>query len=514
MKKCCPAIILVLLLSAVCSGMAGCGNETASLNGDNQTSQKTVSENAVSAASISEQSPSPAKGTCCTAANLYIAVWTKTDLPDNAADSDFVASDPGQTGLVQMRLDGSCKKKIDLGPHFSSLISVAGSWIYYTTKEQITENEDVIEIWRVPVWTDPDGFDHVETGRTEKLIGGTPGEVYDESNIFADENFLLYFRNLEKDDEEKIVVYDLQKHEEIRSGFGEIPCNSDSVLCLWRLGEQYAVLMDDDLMVMPADASGWKQVLNSDYMQTDYETYSNRFLFYECFPTEEDECDYTPGPDHMNRDTIRVCDGKTDRGFVTRKELKKAVENAVRTTENFTVEELGEWDILNLFCEDDRCYIQVQVTGTHNKIYYMDTLVFSKPAANGTLRYEEKLTKAMRECGKEWEGKWYTRHKKQKKVIIEHSKINPAYCSDAVNGKIYFTFYPAKNDIRMGCYDTDTGLVSEITSKDPVFYERYYNGEPEDEGIRANDVTEEIEEWSVLPDEDALFEIMLGAKEN
>lgn len=203
-KKWYPAIILILLLAAVCSGMASCGNETASLDGDNQTSQKTFSENAVSASSISEQSPSSAKGTCCTATNLYIAVWTQTDLPDDAADSDFIASDLGQTWLMQMRLDGSCKKKIDLGPYFSSLISVAGSWIYYTTKEQITENEDVIEIWRVPVRTDPDGFDHVETGRTEKLVGGSPGEVYHESDIFADENFLLYFRNLEEDDEEKI----------------------------------------------------------------------------------------------------------------------------------------------------------------------------------------------------------------------------------------------------------------------------------------------------------------------
>lgn len=134
---------------------------------------------------------------------------------------------------------------------------------------------------------------------------------------------------------------------------------------------------------------------------------------------EEDEGDYTPGPDHMDRDRIRICDGKTDRGFVTRKELKKAVENAVRTTENFTVEELGEWDILNLFCEDDRCYIQVQVTGTHDKINYMDSLVFSKSTANGTLRY----------------------------------------------------------------------------------------GEPESEGVSANDVTEEIEERSILPDEDAFLEL-------
>ena len=59
----------------------------------------------------------------------------------------------------------------------------------------------------------------------------------------------------------------------------------------------------------------------------------------------------------------------------------------------------------------------------------------------------------------------------------------------------------------MGCYDTDTGLVSEVTSKDPLFYERYYNGEPESEGVSANDVTEEIEERSILPDEDAFLEL-------
>lgn len=508
-----PGICLAAFLCAACMGMAGCGG-TATGSSDSGTVQEMASGGAVSGTSVTGGEASPVKGTCCTGTNLYTAVREREELPEGAEKSGFVAADSGRVWLVQMRLDGSCKKKIDLGEPFSSLIGVAGSWIYYTTVEWTSGDERLAGIWRVPVRKGADGYDEVDTARAEKLAGDAPGEVYDESCVFADERYLLYFRNSGWDGEETVVVYDLQKRREVSSGFGEAPCNSNSVWDVWRLGEQYAVLMDEDLMVMPPDVSGWKQALGGGYMKEDAEAYNNRFLFYECFPVEEDECDYTPGPDHMNRDQIRVCDGREDCGFVTRKELKKAVESAVAETGKFSVDELGEWCILNLFCDGDRCYIQVQATGMHDGTYYLGCLVFSKRVAGEKIRYERELTRGMRECAGEWEGRWYGETKKEKKEVISRSVVNPAYCINAVNGNVYFWFYDKENNRRQGWYNSATGQVSETAAENPVWYERFYNGAPLGnlDLVAGDSVEEEMAERPGLPEEDIRFELTAPPK--
>lgn len=74
--------------------------------------------------------------------------------------------------------------------------------------------------------------------------------------------------------------------------------------------DQYAVLTEWDLLVMSPGMVEWKGVLNGGYARDGEKTHNNHFFFYECFLPEEDECEYTPGPDHMKKDTIRVYDGE------------------------------------------------------------------------------------------------------------------------------------------------------------------------------------------------------------
>lgn len=514
-SKWCFGVFLAALLAVVCGGMAGCGDNAIMEGVDGGAREGTVSGAAVSGASVLADKSSPVKGTCCTDTNLYIQTWMEKDqLPDGEEDY-LISKDAIIPGVVQMRLDGSCKKKIDMGERFSSLIGVTGSWIYYTTREKKSEDDRLIEIYRMPIKKGADGYDEVETTEVERVIGES-GAVYGETEIFVDENYLLYLRKApDIDEDEEIIAYDLQKREEV--DFGEKIYESSDVEYIWRMGDQYAVLMSEGFRVMSPEAARWEQVLDSCYMIDGEADWNEHYFFYECFPSEEDEGFYTPGPDYMDKDMIRVYDGKKDRGFITRKELKKAVENAVESTEKFKVDEMENRIMTDLFCDDDKCYIEVQVAGTHDGIYYMGCLMFSKKAGDKKIRYEKDLTECMREHGKEWEGRWYVKKKKEKKVIKEHSIVNPTLCHNVINGKVYFYFYDQKNKRHLAYYDTDTGRTFEITHLDPVYYEKFYNGGYEvyedflftggGEEVEYK-ATEQIDSMAIWPEgeEDAHFE--------
>lgn len=507
-KNRCILLMLAVLLVLTGSGVMGCGG-----NVINNGSDSRARDSVVSGASVLKGKDLPVRGEFCTDTNIYINVLKEKKQSD-VEEGEYVYNDD-IPGVVQTRLDGSFKKEIDMGEHFCSLIRVSGAWLYYITQEETSKDKNTSQIYRIPIKKGADGYDQVETTKRQKVLEDKFCSLYGEDFILVDEDYLVYIRDVENYDTE-IVVYDLKKKEEIDFGEGKSD-QCDDVEEVWRMEDQYAVLTEWDLLVMSPGMVEWKGVLNGGYTRDGEKTHNNRFFFYECFPTEEDECEYTPGPDHMEKDTIRIYDGREDQGFVTRNELQEAVENAVRSLDNFTKDDLGEWEIDELFCDDSKCYIQIEYTGTHDGIYHTGYLMLSKSVGDKQVRYEKDMTECMRFHEKEYEGTWWVKKKKEKKVVKENSIINPARCSNVINGKVHFCFHDKENERHWACYEPAAGQFSEYTRQDPILYECYYDGlymeylsalmSKDDVGFGYDD-TEDILEVSILPEEDAYFEVL------
>lgn len=507
-KNGCIFFMLAVLLALTGSGVMGCGG-----NVINNGSGSRTGDSVVSGASVWKGKDLPVRGNFCTDTNIYINVLKEDKQPDvESGEYDYNTDVPG---VVQTRLDGSFKKEVDMGEQFRSLISVSGGWLYYLTQEEISQDKNTSQIYRIPIKKGADGYDQVETEKRQKVLEDKFYNSYDKNYILVDEDYLVYIRELEDFDTE-IVMYDLKKKEEI--DFGEGKSNQyDNVEEIWRMEDQYAVLTERDLFVTLPEMVEWKSVLDGGYMRDGKETHNNRFFFYECFPAEEDECEYTPGPDHMKKDTIRMYDGREDQGFVTRNELQEAVENATWSLDDFTKEDLGEWEIDELFCDDSKCYIQIEYTGTHDGIYHTGYLMLSKSVDDNQVRYEKDMTECMRSHEKEYGGAWYVKKRKENKVVKENSIINPARCSNVINGKVHFCFHDKENKRHWACYEPAADHFSEYNRQDPILYECYYNGlymenlsvlmSKDDVGFGYDD-TEDILEVSILPEEEAYFEVM------
>lgn len=492
-RQCCAALLIWTIVTGCC--MSGCAGE---YTGDGKNAASGAS---VSGAAVSGQEQAAPKGTYCSDTNIYIQAW---QVDEQQTDSEYVIYVPA---LVQTRPDGSGRKMIDMGENFAALAGVAGQWLYYATHNNTLGENDVC-IWRIPIEKGADGYDEIDTSRKEKIIE----DALDVDQILVDDNYLIYTRPNE------VVVYDLQKKEEIDIKTDENMAAFNMVEEVWRMGGQYVVYaMEELLAVSPPGETEWRSVIGDGYLISDESTHNEQFMFYECFPIEEDECEYKPKADYMERDAIRVNDGREDRSFITRKELKEAVEDAVRGLGKFTVEECDEWLVVNMLCEDNLCLIEVMVTGTHDGIYYMGNVILSKREGSSEIRYEKGLTEYVWEREKKWHGKWYVKKKKEEKVIKENSIVNPVCCRNIKDGRVYFYFHDEESKRKLAYYELDSGQCGQITSQDALYYASFcdekfkvYMSELEGEwgdGFRY-ELVNEIMDLPILPNNDARFKQM------
>ena len=425
----------IALVFAVCVTAAGCG-------GTAVTGDGSVSDGIKAGA-----------GRYCTDTNLYVE---------------------SESRLVQTRLDGSCRNVMDLGEKFSFVAGVTDAWVYYTAYEgerEYGQHIPVYEIYRLPIHKGADGYDVVDTTKVEKIAGKETGDAMNGMDVFVDDTYLLYEREYGHHCSE-IVVYDVQKREEV--DFGKHKMRLDALLDIWKLNETYAVLTERNLYLVSPETAEWSGVLDEEYTW-ELRAANEQFLFYSCIPAEEDKSDRTPGPDDMDKDTVRLCDGEKDRGLVTRREMKDALESAAQSVWQMSADELDKWEITNLLCDGGRCYIEVQTAGMHDGNYHVGFLTFSKAEGDEKVRFEKDLTESMREKNKQWRGRWYTEEKGKKKVIQEHSIVNPVRASDIANGKLYFYFHDENYQIHFAYYDLDAGGVTEITHQSPEYFERFYS---------------------------------------
>lgn len=137
-----------------------------------------------------------------------------------------------------------------------------------------------------------------------------------------------------------------------------------------------------------------------------------------------------------------------------------------------------------------------------------------KREGSSEIRYERGLTECIWEREKKWHGKWYVKKKKEDKVIKEKSIVNPVCCRNIKDGNVYFYFHDEETNRYLAYYALDSGQSVQITSRDALFYECFYNEKfevymSEIEGEWGDkfqyEVMTSIMDLPILPDDNACF---------
>lgn len=359
-SNCLLVVVLVAILTT------GCGGEYIETAGE----QKAVSGNVVSGGAVSEIEAS--QGRYCSDTNRY------TELS-------------GQ-GVMQERLDGSCKKEIYFGKGFLTLISVADHWLYYAAGELEEDEKIIVRIFRVPIEKDADGYDEVKINEPEEIISSGVG--LDLDGIYADEKYLFFPRWDETKYELNIVKYDLQNRREVVEL--TVP-DGDGLLDIWRMGDQYMMYVtagDYEVFALPLDGTELRWITDNGYILQGNIDYNDRFFFYDAFPVEGDECGLGDDAWYKFGTNIRVCDGEKDESLVTWKELREAVENVenLKMEEELTGSEVSEMycEVNQLYCVGNRCYMQLRADWVLGGKDYAKNLVFSKEIGEKSICYEKE----------------------------------------------------------------------------------------------------------------------------
>lgn len=431
-------LIGVLLMGA----LSGCGGEYMGVSGrDGSVSGGAVSGQAVSGAAVSEDRKTTMKDETnwrfCTDTNLY---YEDEDEDENVF-------------LVQMRLDGSEKKKIK-SKDFYELIAVEEDDIIFIQEKWDGKKECGIDsICKVPIEKDAAGYDEVRTDQVEVICGNDADREYAINSVCVDPQYILYVRG-----ENSIRKYDRQSDQLV----SDVDMGDPAVLNVKKCGN-YFVLWD-----------GWNE---------------NEELYFQ----EREDTDWTKGGKVQISIEQEVVFGEEmlfyenyEDSVVCQFDLKKAQEAVFITEEQIRTACAGQVGLKNikacnlsdLWYDAGRLYVQTEVCWMQKGIYHMAYYLFSQAPEETGLRYEKEVTESMHSRGTVREGKWITGpdyHWETERVAVEHAAVNDAQCYRIMNGKAFFSIYDYKKKKgQAACYHLKTGEFRWLTKKDQEYYETWY----------------------------------------
>lgn len=459
---------LALFLTGVMALIAtGCGGEyTGRTQGDavsgSAVSGSAVSGNAVSGQAVSEKETDADKYSTgeecrfCTDTNLY---WS----PDGKE----------RDCIFQARLDGSHEKKIKVGDDLMDLICVKDGYLYYDVDDIVSEKQGSLTstycsgstIWCVPVTKDKDGYDVVKMQQKKKILSDAEidlDQIYiNDRYIFYKENFETSFVKYDRKDKKKLPVDDLS----LDGSCEEIVGCGDAVV----------LFAEKSAYIHKFSESGWKQVSSAGISWESLRAFGRTSFFFSGSDF------YETLTDIGEADYVRRCDLTSGecKEIVSGEQLRQAVSE---------VEGLADTDALDvclitdLFCQEDRCYVQVQANWTEGKDYHMEYLILScsgEADLPDALRYEKELTECLRAYGTAQEGKWVDNtsiwEDGEDEVIKEHVIAADSHCYYMTEGKAFFYLFDYKqNRAGVGCFDLSGKKFRWLTKKDKEFYEPCY----------------------------------------
>ncbi len=441
MKK---RITYFLIFSMLTGAMSGCGGEYAGFSDRGAVSGSAVSGGAVSGQAVSEDKETSIENKkdwrFCTDTNLYYGY-------ENEDEDVF---------LVQMRLDGSEKKKFEI-KDFSELLAVEEDAVIYLQTEWDEKEECGIDsICKIPIEKDVAGYDVVRTDRKEIICGNDDDDrEYMIYSVCADPQYILYSRG------GVIRKYDRKSRQMVSN-----ICIKDGTLSVRRCGE-YFVLHDSwdthrELYFQKREDTDWTKFGKVKIGLDEEVVFGEEMLFYEGY-SEEIEGSVVYRFDLKRAEEVP---------FITEGQIKNACAGQAG------LNEIKACNISDLWYEAGRLYVQTEVSWMQNGVYHMAFYLFSQTPGETALHFEKEVTECMHSQGTVREGKWITGpdyHWEKERVAVEHAAINDAQCYRIINGKAYLSIYDYKKKKgQAGCYDLGTGEFRWLTKKDKAYYEPWY----------------------------------------
>lgn len=461
--------LLILCLGVLSLG--GCGGEYASISGDRAASGGAVSGGTVSGQAV-EGKQGKAEDSCpsfCTDTNWYWLNWNGED--------DYI---------VQSRRDGTGRKTIKF-ENVDQLISVREDALYVTTSEWNGEDEFVAEpIWRIPLEKDEKGFDRVLVKNAEKIEANIGAEVYSYAMV---SNTLYYFRDASPSEDMEVEALELAALD-LDTGnkkIVDLPDVGSKIydddVSLSSCGDRIFMFLDEvGVFVRNHKEGEWRKLADCGEVFVS---------FYRTVTWNQDTFYYVEGfmeEDGTSRQIHKYdLDRGTDSLLVSRKQLKKAVEAAEEL--DLDKNKLDDFEVVDLFCQADRLYIQVQANWYQGGEYHMAHQMFSQGQGEPDLRYEKELTACMGSYG---EGRGEIVYDPRMLISSSHvpdnlpkpKKVknavwNMSKCCQIQNGKAFLRFHEEDTDedqdsLRFGSYDLETGEFCWLTPEDEGYFELLY----------------------------------------
>lgn len=466
---------LVAILFAVCVSVAGCGismGENRPVSGDavsgSGVSDGAVSESAVRGGSDEEKSTENSRKTLHTEAKQY-----RYSTDTNVYYEDFNFENQ-EWIIAQARFDGSHKKKIvadEYDVHLD-LEYVDGNWLYYKWG---MVGEDTI-LYRIPLEKDGEGYDVVKTSEEEEVIRA----YYICSALWSSHEVLF------DNGDGKVIRYDLQKEKTVSEwNYADLGIEAVSIYLL-RLKDCFVALTEEGVYAMKVDGTQWKKCKDREkcfWKYGDSSVYMENSLFF----AEDIAGDNEP----RTKVRIKKCDGKNIQTFITQAQILRAAKRAKQIK---TESQIKECSFNDMYVQDDRLYIQLELHWKEDGVYRMEYVLFSQGENETELRYEKKLTESMQSRVKSRKGELLSSvpdvhtNTSGQTVMEKHAVANDAQCVAMLNGKVYLSLYDYETDQgRMGCYDMSTGKFRWVTQKEVVYGELGWSGLDGDYVFEAKD---------------------------
>ena len=446
---------VMVLLFAVCMGLAGCGGNVTKGDiatrsrkgtGEWEASGSTVSGDAVSGAAIREKKEEKK--------NVKYRYATDTDYYYSDYDDDM------RYYVMQERRDGTQTKEIvkTKKNRGCEVHYVDAGWLYYVEECK----EDVCVLYRVPIEKDAGGFDVVNLSLREELVR--------ESGIYQsywDDRYVVY------DTDSEFVRYDIKNKKAVsRQKFEKLGMDIDDECEFFGISGGYVVLIQGKApYVQHIGETVWRRcgketnVCDSGLgsVQTENAVY---------YLAEEKEVwEQNPWNDlSFEQLSVWKCDGKTTERVLTLPQMKAAMKEAKGMG---TADELDDFGVTDMYASGGRLYVQFGLNWREDTVYRMEYVLFSIAEEGGELRYEKELTECMQSKVKSRFGEW----RREEKVDEDNVAVNDARCVHILNGMAYLSLYDYKKDRgRMGCYELQSGQFRWLSEEEELCRELQYEG--------------------------------------
>lgn len=414
-------ICLVLVIAM----LSGCGGNAAR-DGDTGTDER---QNRVTGTAISGQAIEPRKSKqtdtykYCSGQYLYREY-------DN--------------GVIQSRLDGTDEKRIRIRDDLVDFLEVNDGWLYFYCRD--CEKEDCVVV-RAPIESDEDGTETLNVDREETLLK-EKGDIeqiikIEAPNIvYLGEDYECLRYNWESGEKKQLF----SAPESESNGWVETASNKNAYLsydtgvyCLnWETGEALQVDMKK--------ASATPESIVAE----------NRYFLYSPYDGSVDVNVWKYDEAENKKECI-----------VSWEETAQIVEQEMGLDAEKDIDLLG---VTDLFYENERLYVQMQMNWWEGENYRWEYVLFSKELdADAVLRYEKELTECLRKHSGSERRTW---KEDGKKFPLS---VDSSQCEQMIEGKAFLSLGNEPGKAKLGCFELATGEFKIVGKNELEYYMGYYN---------------------------------------